>query len=519
MPFDAIFIPDSSELNYEQLVWELASILFDDGYDDEHTDGLSEGLRENFHKRILKDRLSDFWAHICEVKARKAVDDAPTAEERAIALLSMHNIPEACNALVEGKDFRLATLVAQIGGDPIVHQDMTTQINEWRNLNVLSEMSESVRAIYGLLAGSTCVCEGKRGPLEDQASTFALSERFKLDWKRAYGLRLWYAILTDDTIEDAVHKYAADLGNDETAYPVPWFIEDKKPLPWDDQHVNEREDLLWGILKFFAEPDNRASLADMVMPQNATGNPVDVRFSFELYQSFAARFPTEAEPDRADQLTVDFATQLESAGQWTWALFVLLHLSDRVQRQKALQTILAHHAAAIDESDAQLLRMLLHDFQIPETWIWEAKALYARSVQKDQKREVEYLLRAKNWTEAHKTLCRLVAPQAIIEEDYTMLQHLTDNFSGKDKVKDWPIGGQVYEDYARLMKGVKGRERGPVVKRLLSALPSMVEDRSGKLEFVEMVAVQEMSAVVGRVVLEDRESVSHTTDAILESAY
>ena len=509
LPFHAVFLDDVSEFNHEHLVWELASILFDN-YDDNHNEGLTDAQREVFKTRIIKERLSEFWAQICQGKALDALTAAPSAEERAIAHLSMHNTVEACDALVEGKDFRLATLVAQIGGDQIIHQDMTTQINEWRNLNVLSEMSEPIRALYSLLAGATCICEGKKGPLEDRASTFALSEHFKFDWKRAFGLRLWYAIRTDDTIEEAVKKYAADLETGETTYPVPWFVEERVNLPWTDDHAVDREDLLWGLLKFFADPDNRAPLADIVMPQNATGNPVDVRFSFELYQSFAARFPAEADPERADQLTLDFATQLEAAGQWTWALFVQLHFSDRVQRQKALQTTLAHHAADLNETDAPLQKLLLNAFKIPETWIWEAKALYARTVQEDHKKEVEYLLRAKNWNEAHKTLCQIVAPQAVIEEDYTTLRRLIDNFAGKDKVRDWPLGGQVYEDYVRLMKGVKGRERSPVVKRLLHALPNMIEERSGKLEFIEMVAVQEMSATVGRVVLEDREGVSPT---------
>jgi len=67
------------------------------------------------------------------------------------------------------------------------------------------------------------------------------------------------------------------------------------------------------------------------------------------------------------------------------------------------------------------------------------------------------------------------------------------------------LGGQVYGDYVKLVTGVNTREKSVILQRLLGALPAMVEEKPGKLGFVEMVAVQEMSGVVGRAVLEGKE--------------
>ena len=503
MPFKTGSLSEATT-GYEGLVWELASILFDD-------DGTKTSSSEQlgrFEHRVRKDHLSNFWSRICQDQALAAVAFAPTAEERAIAYLSMHNVMEACDALIEGKDFRLANLVAQIGGDPVMHADMATQIGTWRRLNVLSEITDSIRALYEILAGSTCLCEGKsKTASEDHVQTFVISERFKLDWKRAFGLRLWYAIRDDEPIEVAVRKFTSDLQDKETKQPLPWFIQDAVSLPWNDKHSQEREDLLWGILKLYADTKddlNTIRLVDMIMPENATGNAMDFRLSFELYHALSTRFPTQSDPARADRLAWEFATQLEAAGKWHWAIFVILHLSNPLQRQKALQTILTHHASDISDTDTEHLQVLTDTFKIPEAWIWEAKALYARSVLEDHVKEVDYLLRAKDWNEAHKTLCRIVAPQAIIEEDYETLFQLLENFGRKDKISDWNLGGQVYQDYVHFMKSIDGRVRPVVLKRLLGSLTALVQDRSGKLGYAEMVAVQVMSAVVGKAVLEDK---------------
>lgn len=513
-PFDGVakLVPLAS--SQERSVWLLAHILFDD-YDDDLSASVPAAERSKYEHRIRKDRLSRFWQHLVAEPAKQAVTAAPTPEERALAFLSTYNIADACGALIDGKDFRLATLVAQIGGDTIMREDMTSQISHWRRLDMLSEMTEPIRALYELLAGNTCVCEGKKGPLEDRASTFVISERFGLDWKRAFGLRLWYAIRAEEPIEVAVQKFIVNIEHQEKKLPLPWFLEESL-RPDQEAHREEgREDLLWGLLKLYAKSkgsNGTLKLADVIMPQNATSNPFDSRLSFQLYHALRTRFSNdstgiEISSEIADQLAWDFADQLDAAGEWTWSAFVLLHLSDGEQRQRGLQSLLAHHASAIGDSQSQVYRTLIEEFKIPESWIWEAKALHARSVTQDHVQEVEFLVRAKDWEEAHETLCRIVAPRAIIEQDYTTLQEVLAGFEGKHFVHDWGLGGQVYVDFVQLVQGGNAWGKSDIVRRLLGALPAMVKERPGKLGFVETVAVQEMSAVVGRAVLEGKERV------------
>lgn len=495
----------------ESLVWELASILFD-RHHDEFSSDIPDEFRSQFQKRITKDRLSAFWSRLCREEATFAVAAAGNTEERAIAYLSMHKISEACNALIEGKNYRLATLVAQIGGDQVLHDDMESQISDWRRLNTLSEFSDQIRTLYELVAGNTCTSIGKTGHLEDRASTFVISERFNMGWKRAFGLKLWYAILTDDPLEKAVQEFILDLSDSKTKKPFPSFTGDTDNFTkWSDPHAAQREDVLWGLLKLYASrSDTTPSLSEVVSPENATGNPLSTRLSFELYHTLTTHFPAHSSHLGGDQLTLSFASELSSAGSWLWCLFVLLRLSDSQQRQKALQSTLASFAASIDENDPFILKTLFEDFQIPQAWIWEAKALHARAVTRDHVAETRFLLRAENFAEAHATLCSVVAPQAVVERDYSVLNSLLGGF--KIKPTDWNHGGGVYADYLALVDSEETGKKSQkeVVGRLLRVLAEM-KDKDGKVVeleggFLRKVAMQEMSAVVGDRVLKGQDA-------------
>ena len=508
-PFKNIASRIEPPSQYEQSVWELASILFDDQNPEAY--GLPATHKATYDHRIRKDRLISFWKRQCQENAIKAVSAAPNAEERAIAHLSANNVVEACDALVQGKDFRLATLVAQIGGDQIMRDDMTEQIAKWRDLDALSEITEPIRALYSLLAGDTCVCEGKKGPTEDRAKTFVISERFNLDWKRAFGLRLFYAVLAEDTLENAVVKFEHDLQSDEGRKPVPWFVEGKIDVPWEDPKAAQREDVLWGLLKIYAASKSAlptSSVAGILAPENVTGNPIDARLSFQLYHAIIARFPAIADPSEADYLARTFAAQLDSAGEWYWAIFSLLHLSSYRQRHLTIQSLLVQHAKDIpNDTQSELFQTLTEVCKIPVAWIWEAKALYARSVLQDHLQEVDFLVKAEDWKEAHEVFRREVGPSAVVEQDWDMLQVVLDNLKEcKEQIADWGIGGQVYDDYLSLVKGVDGDDKGELFQRLLDALPVMV--RGGKRELKETVAVQEISALVGKEVLAMKEKVS-----------
>ena len=503
---------------YEETVWTLASILFDD--QDSVAHGVPASQAAAFDYRIRKDRLIDFWSSLCLPAATKAVKGSKTQEERALHHLSAHQIVDACDVLVQGEDYHLAILISQIGdGDQVVRDDMESQINTWRDLNSLSEMTEPIRALYALTAGKTCTAEGKKGPPEDRAATFALSTRFSLDWKRAFGLRLYYAVLATEPIEVAIKAFAEDLRSDlEPAKPSRVSLEHDGTI-----RESEGEDLLWGLLQLYAASKDWLpfpSLASILAGQSMSArDSPNTLLSFQLYHALALRFPDAADAFVADSLAIDFAQQLECAGEWMWSLFATLHITNASQRQRAIQALLSFHVSEFGADDEdQCFQALVEDCKIPKAWIWRAKAQAARTVTQNHTEEAMYLIKAGELKEAHEVLLRIVGPRCVIAEEWTILSNLLEGFKeGKENIDNWALGGQVYEDYLTLIRNrVSGNAKVTILGRLMDNLPDLgkrnttgrsstgprSQDNSLNNEgFEEMVALREISAKVAKEVM------------------
>ncbi|PTU18236.1 hypothetical protein P175DRAFT_0495628 [Aspergillus ochraceoroseus IBT 24754] len=516
----------------ERLIWQLANILFNDEIDDDISAGVPPQLRSKYSHRIKKDRLSRLWEGIVRERNAHAVGQAGSAEERAIYLLCSHRVEEACNVLTTSQNFHLATLVSQIGRDPTTRQDMSQQVEMWRQHNVYSEMNEPIRALYELLAGNALRSEGKAGgALEDRASTFTFSERFELDWFQAFGLRLWYGISDDDPLEAAVAKFAHDLETgQEPAFPCPPHQDKDRGVWHTSKDTLGRESPLWVLLQAYSATVGAAKSASLhalelpaaFQPQSVSGDKLSNRLSFQLSRVLAAAL---GQFDRLsinvahmDQLVWDYAWELSASGELARTLFVLLHLSRGSDRERAIQEILARFAAHLPDpltpegSPNTTWHHLTNDLQLPEGWIWVSKALYARDTG-DAAREVDFLVRGKNWDDAHATFCRIVGPTAVIEHDYATLETLLSGFGeGPERnVRGWASGGGVYEDFLRLATARSGQRDPHRLNRLVNALVTMGETighSSGVEGLEERVAFKEMSRVVARwTVQEDAKAI------------
>jgi len=479
---------------HEKLVWMLCSVLWDGKVDPDHL----------MEARIRKDNLSNFWQKLVNDASAQQVALAKTPEEKAIAALSAHNVVEACQQLIKGNNFHLATLIALIGSKDSLSKDIREQLSQWQASHMLSEFSEPIRALYELLAGNVCVCGGTKGAApEDRIAPFVISKRFGLDWRQAFGLRLWYGISSNNGIGDAINKFAEDLTQErETARPLAWYVEQNIPALWEDEDRHDRQDLLWGLLKLFAF--NNTPLEAVLLPENSQLSPLDFRLVWQLSQALAAspaslQFNDE---NKADEITVAFASQLTNEGSWLDAIFVLLHLENAKSREKAIQDQLGRYAGRIGSEDSQTFTTLAKTYQIPTPWIWEAKALHMRSVEKNPGAEVQCLIRAESFKEAHRTFSREVAPKTVIELDLDTLRELLRGFKDKEgMIPEWHLGGQIYLDFLELADCEKSRvvDR-QVLERLLAGLPAVVEE-SRHPGFMERVAVETISAAVAKAVV------------------
>lgn len=526
------FIQISAQSDTERQIWQLANILFNDDIEDDISAGVPAQLRSKYAYRIKKDRLSRLWESIVRERHSKDLAKIDSAEERAVALLCSHRIEEACKTLVESGDLHLATLLAQIGRNATTRADMQKQVESWRQHNVYSEMSEPIRALYELLAGNALRSEGKPGgALEDRASTFTFSERFGLDWFQAFGLRLWYCIAEDEPIEVAVSKFLRDITDGgEPAFPLPPYLEENREVARNNTDILGRQSPLWVLLKVYAVAvggTDAASLPKLefpaaVLPESVSGDRLSNRLSFQLHHLVSVLLGQHesivVDNARADQLVWDYACELSSVGQFEQATFVLLHLSRPIDRERAVKELLARSARLLpnpttpEGAPDATWHYFTSDLQLPDAWLWVAKALYARDTG-DTAVEVDCLIRGKNWNDAHTTFCRIVGPRTIIERDYVTLETLLSGFGDgpERKVRGWTNGGGVYDDFLHLVTAKGARKDQNRLKRLVSALVGMGEKISqgaGVEGLEERVAFREMSRVVAGWCVQENGDVS-----------
>ena len=524
---------DSPAAQQEKITWELASILFDKV--DHHGGALSE-------EDERKANLVDFWERITSNAAAKQAESTSSAEEKAIAQLSTHDVWGASGTLTTGRDFRLATMIAQLDGDNAMKEGMVEQIKKWREADVVPEMTLAIRTLYELLAGNTCLSNGKGGSvgLENRAETFNISSKFGLDWKRAFGLKLWYGISSNEPLDAAVQAFSVDLENgDEKVQPTPWFVEQKVETGWTDAKRGQCQDVLWGLLRLYISRTASSSfnLGEILTPENVAGNPVDARLSFQLFQLLhahtlaGATSSSDEDEDTAthtsDILSSTLISQLSPLPtHLPSAILASLYLSSPAARASTIRALLNRHASALSASAGNptaISATLINDLKIPEAWLWSARALYAAAVQGDHAEEIRCLLRASEFEDAHERLRTTVAPRMLIEEDIDDLDALLLECkdAGLADVSGWESGGRLYTDYVRLVElrqqGVRiGREGAEgeaeveemedVVMRLMQATEA-AREKNRKMGLEERVAVSEMRELVEKVRRESGEEV------------
>ncbi|KAK0707412.1 nuclear protein 96-domain-containing protein [Lasiosphaeris hirsuta] len=401
--------PDLRDLAQGEPMWELASLLFGD-----------EGIN-----------LPAFWKQLVAGATNHALTQALTPEEKVIICLAGGRVPDACGHLLAARDFRLANLVACIGTQS---KDIRTQLKDWRESNVLSEFSEPVRAIYELLAGNAGVCDGvKNVPLEHRVTSFTISQRFGLDWMQSFGLRLFYTTTrpagSGADVTEAVRSYQSDIEQDKEAEP---------------------DDALWSLLKVYAFREFDWS---------------DPRLGWLLtkavYSTGRVSFGQDA-TEKLDRDSVSFASILTAQSHWVPATFVLIQISEPSSRVAAVRDHLGRHAHLIgSQQDPNSPFVALRNMGVPETWIWEARALDLRSKQ-DSCQEFLALVWAENYTEANHVFVNRVGPNLVIERDFARLFSFAELlFKVKKALPDWDRAAIVYLLYpmARWQGGNGSKQR------------------------------------------------------------
>ncbi|KAF8155941.1 nuclear protein 96-domain-containing protein [Crassisporium funariophilum] len=160
--------------------------------------------------------------------------------DAAFTHLTGHQVSEACKAAEDGGYMKLSTLISQAGGDDIYKDDIVAQLEIWKSEKLAPGSNSSLGSsknglvgrgvwrVYNLLGGLLLggAVEGRLP--EDHICV-------GLDWKRVFGLCLWYGESVDASVADVVDAYERILfQNSRTntykiARPTPKWISNAAP--------------------------------------------------------------------------------------------------------------------------------------------------------------------------------------------------------------------------------------------------------------------------------------------------
>ena len=212
----------------------------------------------------------------------------------------------------------------------------------------------------------------------------------KVDWRRAFAMRLWFGTEVEAGIKEAVHEYWMACQHDETiARPVPWYSSG------NNASVEGVWDGMFQLLKLYAGQGGMRTLDETLNSYNFTSTVTDVRIPWHLYvvlhqlrgmASFADTLGAKGGSisETGERLTLSYVSQLENLGLWQWAIFVALHLRRGTARKGVIMDILARRMATLPTSleEQGITSQLVGQWKIPMEWILEAKVTFPAGLYK-----------------------------------------------------------------------------------------------------------------------------------------
>ncbi|CAA7267293.1 unnamed protein product [Cyclocybe aegerita] len=248
-----------------------------------------------------------------------------TAADAAFTHLTGHQVSEACSASADGGYLKLSTLISQAGGDEQYKDDILAQLDIWRSEKLSPGSNSSLASsqnglvgrgvwrVYKLLGGQLHQEEGEERTEDDVCAG--------LDWKRAFGLFLWYGSSVDASISDVVNTYQRILllnsrgepGPNSIARPIPkWAARKSDQLPLGASRLglfigstpqeNTPDDPLYALIRLHADP--ALSLSNALNPLSFAPSGLDwgVAMCWHLYIILSRVMRVRDFADRTDAI-------------------------------------------------------------------------------------------------------------------------------------------------------------------------------------------------------------------------
>lgn len=347
----ALLFPPTDQ-SFAARLFRLGRALFDE-IDLQLDESISIDVRNRVHAMRRKEALSNWLEGVVApaVDAEVKGNFSEGSASRTFSLLTGHQIDKACEVAMDGGDLKLATLLSQAGGDLEFRTDIRAQLQIWREQRIDAHIDRNLRKIYALLGGIVDILEGSNGTEVERCPDLPVSQ--KLDWKRVFGLHLWFGQPIDASIAEVFDAYDSHWKNarDRAAAPIPWYFEEKssESKHWRLSRDENPPDAFYSLIKLYADP--ACSLETIYSPLSFGPSPADFSVLWHLYiiisrsmrlRDFSDRddpgvskgsqegddgdAQIEGHSPNADVLASTYALQLEQQDLIQEAAFVLLHL-------------------------------------------------------------------------------------------------------------------------------------------------------------------------------------------------
>ncbi|XP_013097409.2 nuclear pore complex protein Nup98-Nup96 [Stomoxys calcitrans] len=428
---------------YNVSVWSLCLALWGDHEEMEGRDPTSHFVvmcRRNLLSEWLENTLTDKDLLTRTISKH-------TYLEHLLDLIMCHKVTEACELAFSYDDANMSLLLAQLSSGPTVRQLMEDQLAAW-NADKADQFIQVERLkMYMLVAGVSLMA----------SSHGVINTLEGVEWIKVLALQLWYLSSPTSSITDALLAYEKSFNSEEffSLPPTPAYME-------NSANSNERKtcfDLRYHLLQLFSKRSH--PLESLLNPATHTSDPMDYRLSWLLLQTLEALGYRHCSELCESQLHVGFASQLENNDLWEWAIFVLLHIKEKNQRELAVQNVLYRYVSVSkDVALTDKEKFVINNLGVPEKWIDYAKAVKAGAIQ-NYHLQAKYLLKAKQWSLAHEIIFQHIAPDAVINDNLDYLHDLLSQFETPDlnksvKVPNWSNQGQIYLDFIDINEKFKG---------------------------------------------------------------
>uniref|UniRef100_A0A8C7SQM7 Nuclear pore complex protein Nup98-Nup96 n=1 Tax=Oncorhynchus mykiss TaxID=8022 RepID=A0A8C7SQM7_ONCMY len=429
------------------LVWTLCEALWGRLGTTEPEPGTSGYLQQLERRRSFSAWLSHSATQ--RIEQEVGLSHGGGHVEAIFSYLTGHRISDACRLAQKSGDHRLSLLLSQAVGSQYGRELLALQLGDWNRMQTDSFLQEERLRIFALLAGKPVW----------QSTDCVVNVCSELDWKRCVAVHLWYMLPPTASIADALAKYEAAFqgsaeGQKYACAPLPPYLDQSVPLDMEEEESKRPlYDICFHLLKLYS--DRHYSLQELLDPLTVTWERLDYRLSWHLWSVLQALHYTHLSPARQGLIHTSYAAQLESAGLWDMAIYVLLHISEDMLRERAVREMLQLHCPLLEtEESAQKERFLTERLLIPEQWLHLAKATRARR-ETDRHREALHLYRAGHWNLCHRLVIQHLASDCIINDNHEYLLEFLEGLAVPERcavIQDWDTAGRVYLDYIRVIQ-------------------------------------------------------------------